>query len=124
MVLRSLKTIRKESAVVAMLLGRSTPDPRIGSPVELSGRDASGLLNLVSIGKTLPSEGISPEEAPSALLKVKPAGSGGNEDVMQMRMLSHPDPSLSTVMAAEIIRDNEDVACQVVCFDVLKQGDV
>src|SRR6266581_2010506 len=36
LVLRSLKAIRKEAAVVAMIFGRSTPDPGVGSPVELS----------------------------------------------------------------------------------------
>ena len=32
--------------------------------IELSGGDPRRLLNLISGGKTLPSEGITPEEAP------------------------------------------------------------
>ncbi len=68
LMLRSLKAITKEATVVAMVLGRSTPDPGIGAPIELSGRDASGLLNFIGVGKALPSERIASEEAPPALL--------------------------------------------------------
>ena len=73
LVLRSLKTIRKEAAIVAMILGRSSPDPGIGSPVELSGSDASGLLNLIRVGKALAGQRIATEKAPPALLQVEPA---------------------------------------------------
>jgi hypothetical protein len=58
---------------MAMILGRSTPDPRFGSPVELSRRDAGGLLDLLGIGKALPGERIAAEEAPPALLQVEKA---------------------------------------------------
>lgn len=84
--LRSLKAIRKEAAIVAMILGRSTPDPGIGTPVELSCGEASGLLNLVGVGKTLSSQGIAAEEPPPALLQVEPAGSCRNEDVVEAWM--------------------------------------
>ena len=53
---------------MAMILGGSTPDPRFGSPVELSRRDAGSLLDLLRIGKALPSERIAAEEAPPAFL--------------------------------------------------------
>ena len=33
-----------------MILGRTSPEPWVGSPVELSGLHASGLLNLIGIG--------------------------------------------------------------------------
>ncbi len=36
-----------------MILGRLTPDPRLGSSVKLSCRDASGLLNFVGEGLAL-----------------------------------------------------------------------
>ncbi len=39
-------------------------------------------------------------------------------------MLSHPGLGLSAAMAAEIIRDKEDVARRIVGFDVGKQSDV
>ena len=122
--LRSLKAIRKETAVVAMIFGRASPDPRVGSPVELSGRDARGLLNLVGIGKALSSQRIAAEEAPPALLQVEPAGSGGNKDLMEPRVLSQPGAGLGAVMAGEIVSDNENVARHVVGFDSSKQGDV
>ena len=67
LVLRSLKAIRKEAAIMAMVLGRTSPDPRVGSPVELSGGDPRGLLNLIGVGKALSSQGIAAEEAPPAL---------------------------------------------------------
>ncbi len=118
--LRSLKAIGKESAVVAMILGRSTPDPRIGAPVELSGRDARGLLNLVSIGKTLSRQRIATEKAPPTFLEVEPAGSFRNEDMVQARMLCHPGAGLGTAMATEIISDEEDIAPRIVDFNVSK----
>src|SRR2546430_9267803 len=101
LVLRSLKAIRKEATVVAMILGRTSPDPRFGSPVELSGRDASGLLNLIRVGKALSSQSIAAEEAPPALLQVKPACPSGNEDLMEPRMLSQPGAGLGTIVAGE-----------------------
>ena len=103
-----------------MILGGSTPDPRVGSPVELRGRHARSLLNLIRIGKTLPGKRIAAEESPPAFLQVQPARTFGNEDVVEPRMLSHPGLSLSTLMAAEIIGDQEDVAGRIVGFDILK----
>src|SRR5229473_5469129 len=87
LLLRSLKTIRKEAARVAMILGRSTPDPGIGTPVELSGSDPSGLLNLVGVGKTLARQGIATEETPPAFLQVEPTRPSGNADLMEPGML-------------------------------------
>ena len=69
LVLRSLKTIRKETTIVAMILGRPTPDPWMGSSVELNGGEASGLLNFVRSGETLTRQSIAAEEAPPALLQ-------------------------------------------------------
>jgi hypothetical protein len=76
-VLRSLKAIRKESAVVAMVLGRPTPDPGLSPQVELPGGEAGGLLDLIGIGKALPSQSVATEQAPPALLQVQPAGCPG-----------------------------------------------
>ncbi len=66
--LRSLKAIRKEPAVVAMVLGRPTPDPGLSPQVELPGGDASGLLDLIRGGLALSSQRIATEEAPPAFL--------------------------------------------------------
>ena len=109
---------------MAMILGRSTPDPRFGSPIELSGRNARGLLNLVGVGKTLSSQSIAAEEPPPALLQVEPARPSGNEDLMEPGMLSQPSAGLGTIVAGEVVGDDEDVARRSVSFDVPKQRDV
>ena len=67
LVLRSLNTITKEAAVMAVILGRPTPYPRFGPQIELLGGNARGLLDLLGIGKTLASQRIAAEEAPPAL---------------------------------------------------------
>jgi hypothetical protein len=100
LVLRSLKAIRKKAAIVAMILGRTSPHPRFGSQIELSGRDAGGLLNLIGIGKALSRKSITTEEAPPALLQVEPAGSFGNEEMVNAGVLGQPGAGLSTVMEA------------------------
>ncbi len=124
LVLRSLKAITKESSIVAVILGRSTPNPWVGSQIELSGRDASGLLNLIGVGKTLSSQGIAPEEAPPALLQVEPAGSLGNEEVVNARVLFQPGAGLEARMTGEVIGDDEDVSRRIVGFNVGQRGNV
>jgi len=109
---------------MAMILGRSTPDPRFGSPVELSGRDASGLLNLIRVGETLTRQGIATEQSPPALLQIEPAGSGGNKDLMEPRMLSQPGAGLGTDVAGKVVSDDVDVTRRIVRFDVSEQGNV
>ena len=123
-VLRSLKPIRKEAPIVTRILRRTSPDPGVGSPVELSGRDTRGLFHFISVGKTLPCQGIAPEQAPPAFLQVQPTGSSRNEDVMEPGMLSHPGAGLGTAVTGEVVGDDEDVACGIVRFDVRKQRDV
>jgi len=124
LVLRSLKAIRKEPAVVAMVLGRPTPDPGLSPQVELPGGDAGGLLDLIGIGKALPSQSIAAEQAPPALLQVQPAGAFGNEDLLEPRMLGQPCAGLGTVVAGEVVSDDENVARRIVGFDVSEQGNV
>ncbi len=109
---------------MAVILGRSTPDPGMGSPVELSGRDARSLRNLVRVGKALSSQAITAEQSPPALLQVEPARPGGNEDVMEPRMLSQPGASLGTVVAGEIVGDDVDVSIGIVSFNALKKSNV
>ena len=65
LVLSSLNTVTKESAIAAMILGRPTPDPRLGAPVELSGRHAGSLFDLLGVGEALPSKRIAAEEPPT-----------------------------------------------------------
>jgi len=53
---------------VAVILGRPTPDPRIGAPIELSGGDTGRLFNLIIVSKALSCQGITSEEAPPTFL--------------------------------------------------------
>src|SRR5215470_12354335 len=122
--LRSLNTITKEPTVMAVILGRPSPDPGLGTPVELLRRDASGLLDLFGVGKALPGKRIAAKEAPPALLQIEPARSGRNVDVMQARMPFQPGAGLQTVVTAEIVADEENVPAGVVHFDVREQCDV
>lgn len=124
LVLRSLNPVTKDTPIVAMILGRPSPDPGLSSMIELSGGDAGSLLDLARIGKALSSKRITTEEAPPAFLQVEPARSRRNEDVMEARMLSHPSPRLSTVMAGEIVGDDVNVPAGIIGFDLLKQSDV
>ena len=58
LMLSSLTAVTKEPPIVAMILGRSSPDPGPGAPVELSSRDTGGVLDLFGIGKTLAHHGV------------------------------------------------------------------
>jgi hypothetical protein len=71
---------------MAMILGRTSPDPGLGASIELSGGDTGGLFDLLGVGKTLSSQRIPPEKTPPALLQIEPARSCWNEDVMDARM--------------------------------------
>ena len=99
-------------------LGRPSPDPRFGSPVELGRGHARGLLDLFGIGEALSGERITAEEPPPALLQIQPARPGGNEDVMKARMIGQPGAGLQTVVTAQIVRNDEDVSAWIVRFDV------
>src|SRR6266567_9214922 len=124
LVLRSLNTITKESAIPAMILGRTSPDPGVGPQVELRGRHTSGLFDLFGVGKALASEGIAAEEPPPALLQIEPARPRGDEDMMDAWMIDQPGAGLETVVTGEIIADDEDISRRIVGFDVSEQGDV
>jgi hypothetical protein len=105
-------------------LRRTSPDPGLSTQVELRGGDASGLLNLFGIGKALPGERITAEEAPPALLQVQPACSSGDEDLMDAGMPFQPGARLQAVVTAEIIGDDKDVTRRIVAFDVGQQSNV
>src|SRR5260370_9835417 len=122
LVLRSLNPITKEATEATRHLGRSTPDPGFGASIELSRGDAGGLFDLVGIGKTLAGQHITSEEPPPALLQVEPARAGGNEDLMEPRMLGQPGAGLGTVVAGKGVGDDEDVARRIVGFHVPKQS--
>src|SRR5205823_13951938 len=124
LVLCSLKAVTKETSSVPRRLRRTSPEPGFGPQVELSGGNAGGLLDLLGIGKALPRQGITAEEAPPALLEIEPARSGGNENVMDAWMRFQPGACLKTVVTTEVIRDDVDVASRIVSFNVGKPRDV
>jgi hypothetical protein len=123
-VLRSLNAVTKGPPVVARILGRPSPDPGLGSPVELRRRNTGGLLDLLGIGKTLPGERIAAEEPPPALLQIQPTRSRRNEDVMNARMPLQPGARLKAGMTTEIVGDDEEVAFGIVGFDIGQKRDV
>jgi hypothetical protein len=92
--------------------------------VELRRSDAGRLLNLIGIGKALSGQGIATEETPPALLQIEPAGSFGNEDVLDTRMLRQPEAGLGTIVTAEIIGNHVEIALGIGRFDVGEQGDL
>ncbi len=124
LMLCSLNAVTKEAPKVATGFGRPPPDPRFSASIELSGRDASGLFDLVGIGKALPGQGIATEETPPALLEIEPAGSCGNKDLMEARMLDEPRAGLGTVVARQGVGEDVHIADRVIRLDILQESDV
>ncbi len=118
LVLSSLNAVIKETSTVPWRLWRASPDPRLGSEIELSGRHAGGLRDLLGRGLALPSQGIAAEEPPPALLQIEPAGPCRNEDVLDAGMIDQPGPRLEAGMTTEIVGDDEDIPGRIVSFDV------
>lgn len=108
---------------MAPRFGRSSLDPRFGSIIELHRGHLHRAFNLIGIGKTLASEGIAPEQTPP-LLKIEPARPFGNKDMLDTWMLCEPGARLQAVMAAQIVRDDEDVPLGAVGFDGLEPFNV
>src|SRR5258708_35297415 len=100
LVLRSLNPITKETPMTTRCLRWTSPDPGLGPQVELHRRDASGLLNLLGIGKALPGERTATEEAPPALLQIEPAGPGGSQAPLDAGMPFQPGARLQAGMTA------------------------
>jgi hypothetical protein len=124
LVLCSLNAVTKDASIMTRILGRATPDPRLGSSVELGRRHTYRLFDFIGSGETLSRKSITAEKPPPAFLQVQPTGSRRNKDMMQTWMLDQPGTSLRAVMTTEIIRDDEDVTTGIIGFDVLKERDV
>lgn len=124
LVLRSLNPVRKDPTPVAMDRRRSSPNPGLGPSVELRGRHPPGQIDLAWVGKTLPSEGIAAEEPPPTLLQIQPTRTFGDKHLLEPGMLCHPGTRLQTVVATEVVRDDEDIARGIVRFDQFEQLDV
>ena len=109
---------------MTVVLGWPTPDPGLGAPIQLLGGDASGLFDLLGIGKALSGQCIAAEEPPPAFLQIEPACSRRNEDVVNARVPLQPGARLQTRMTAEIVADDEHVTLGIVGFDVGQERDV
>src|SRR5215468_8485658 len=86
LMLRSLKSVYKVSAVRAVFGLGSSPDPGTGVGVELGGGDPGGVGDLVGVGEGLPGQRLAPEDPPPAFLHVQPAGAFGDEGVADAGM--------------------------------------
>lgn len=106
------KAITKEAA----RLRRPFPNPEFGPMVELDGSH----LHWRSSGPQRHREGTTPP----ALLQVQPACAFGNEDVLDARMVCEPRAGLQAAMAAQIIRDDENISGWIVCFDLFEEPNV
>jgi hypothetical protein len=128
LMLRSLNTITKEAPMTSRRLRRASPDPRLGSEIELSSRDTGSLFDLLGIGKTLASERITAEEPPTdsnqPSCRLSQQAKVGNEDVMDARMPFQPGTRLEIVVTTEIVGDDEEIPSRIVSFDVGQQSDV
>jgi len=107
-----------------MVLGRPTPNPGLGAPVELRGGDVRGLFDLLGVGEALPGERIAAEEAPPTLLQIEPARPSRNKDVMDAWMFFQPGAGLQARVTAEIVADDEDVSFGIVGFNIGQKRDV
>jgi hypothetical protein len=124
LVLYSSKAITKEATEVAARFGRASPDPRLGPVVELLGRHLHCSFNLRCVRKALTCKRITTEEAPPPLLEIEPTCSFGDEHMLEARMFREPGTGLQTVMAAQIVGDDENIASRVVGLNVLEQFNI
>jgi hypothetical protein len=65
LVLSSLNAVTKDAPIVAMIFGRPSPDPGLGSPVELGRSHTGRLLDLLGIGEALSGQSIAVEKPPT-----------------------------------------------------------
>src|SRR5437870_10391091 len=61
-----------QTCALPICFGRPSPDPGLGSMVELYCGYSCGLFNLIGGGKTLASQRITAEESPPSFLQVQP----------------------------------------------------
>ena len=109
---------------MAPCFGRPSPDPRLGSVVELGRGYLHRSLDLIRIGKALTRERIPAEEAPPALLQIQPTRPFRDEDLLETRMVYQPGAGCQAVMTAQIVGNDEDVAGGIVHFEHFQQCDV
>ena len=110
LVLCSSKAVHKRMPPMPRRFGRTTPYPRAGFPVQLSGGDSRGQVNLVAVREALSGERLSPEYTPPGLDEVEPRRSLGDESVLYPRVPFEPLPyqgALSWIFRLSAIRGDQ-----------------
>ena len=121
LVLHSSKRVDKTTTEFTMRTRRATPDPGLGSAVELFGGERARGLDLPMIGKALPGIRIPPEQSPPPFDEIEPARASGNRLVMEAGMLTQPVPNRAAGVAGEIVVDQVEVTLRVRHLDGLKE---
>src|SRR3954449_10726070 len=103
LVLRSSKQVGEATSAVSWRWRWPSPDPGFGVGVELGGGQLGGLGDLGRVGEGLPGQGVPAEDAPPGLLQVQPAGSFGDEHLLDARMAGQPGPRREAVVAGEVV---------------------
>lgn len=91
----------------------ATPNPWFGAPIELTGRQVGGRLDLPVIRETLARKGIAAKQPPPPFDEIEPAGAGWHRFLMHPGMLSEPLPDRTTGVAGEIVVDQVEISIRV-----------
>src|SRR3954453_17545680 len=101
LVLRSSKQVGKAPSAVSWRCRWPSPDPGFGVAVELGGGQLGGVGDLARVGEGLPGQGVPAGDPPPGLLQVEPAGSLGDEHLLDARMGGQPGPRGQAGMAGQ-----------------------
>src|SRR5215207_4973833 len=82
--------------------------PLAGTGVELAGRHAGGQGDLLRGGKGLSGKGLAAKQPPPALLEIQPAGTLGDEGVLDAGVVGQPGPGRDAGVAGEVVGDHHD----------------
>jgi hypothetical protein len=78
--------------------------------VELSGRGAGDVRDVVGVGHRYPGEGFAPEQSPPAFDEDEPGGTNRNEGVLDARVARQPVPDRTTQVTGQIVGDEVQIA--------------
>src|SRR5258708_27125518 len=90
--------------------GGTPPGAGCGLAVELSSGDAGGSGDRVGVGEGCAGERLATEAAPAARDEGEPGGAGGEEGVLDTRVLGPPGAHGATEMAAEVVGHEAEIA--------------
>jgi hypothetical protein len=124
LVRRSSKAIDKAAPPLAVLRGRTAPNPGLGMAIELGGSDAGGVGDVVMVSQGLTGKCLAAEDAPPAFNEIEPGGSNRNEGVLDARMSFEPLPDRAAAVAGEIIRDEVEIPLRIGLIERVQQGEI